>query len=48
MSQNIRLFLAVLVLGLLFSCARVHQQVIENTSESEKYRNSIVRVENKR
>ena len=48
MDQHIRLFLGVLVLGFFFSCARTHQRVIENTSEIQKYRNSIVRVENKR
>ncbi len=47
MNRYIRLFLGVLVLGLLLSCARTHQQIVENTSEFQKYRNSIVRVENK-
>lgn len=47
MNRYIRLFLGVLVLGLLFSCASKRQQIIENTSESQKHRNSIVRVENK-
>ena len=47
MNRYIKLFLGVLVLGLLFSCARTYQQGIENTSEFQKYRNSIVRVENK-
>lgn len=47
MNRYIRLFLGVLVLGLFLSCARTPQQIIENTSEFQKYRNSIVRVENK-
>ena len=47
MNRYIRLFLGILVLGLLFSCASKRQQIIENTSEFQKYRNSIVRVENK-
>ncbi len=44
---HIRLFLGVLILGILFSCAKDPQQIIENTPEFQKYRNSIVRVESK-
>ena len=42
-----KLFLGVLMLGILFSCAKVPEQIIDNTPEFQKYRKSIVRVESK-
>ncbi|MDE0088179.1 MAG: serine protease, partial [Candidatus Poribacteria bacterium] len=47
MKQHIKLFLGVFVFGILFSCAKTPQQIIENPTEFHKHRNSIVRVKNK-
>ncbi len=47
LKEYFKLFFGVLILGILFSCAKASQQVIENTPEFQKYRNSIVRVESK-
>ncbi len=45
--STLNYFLGVLMLEILFSCAIAPQQIIENTAEFQKYRNSIVRVESK-
>ncbi|RKU17039.1 hypothetical protein C6501_04825 [Candidatus Poribacteria bacterium] len=47
LKQQIKLFLGVFVFGILFSCAKTPQQIIEKPTEFHKHRNSIVRVENK-
>ena len=47
LKRHIKLFLGVFVFGILFSCAKTPQQIIENPSEFYKHRNSIVRVESR-
>ena len=47
LKEHIKLFLGVFFLGILFSCAKPPQEIIENPSEFHRHRNSIVRVESK-
>ena len=47
LKEHIKLFLGALILGILFSCAKTPQQIIENPSEFHRHRDSIVRVESK-